>query len=249
MMEELKMNTKTMVKNIKKIGLEDYVTLPETEVSFEEITVVSKALGIERFACANLLFPQIDPAFLSIKHADTYDCKHRDALEGIKNFEICVPRFAVYTIDNPICALKITVSYEVRDKDPLGRGRIVAVYFESGLPDILNNNLFRSFQIKSEKYSFGTRQSESTLEFTSLFNGIIPEQGKQSIELAQKLFRDQVYLVTEATKWNVKTIPSKDPPTPIKDPLVIGIVGDECFLVDQFDCTTIEDYVRREFKK
>lgn len=50
---------------------------------------------------------------------------------------------------------------------------------------------------------------------------------------------DSVHLIWEA-EWE---------PTPLKDPLVVGTIGDTHFLIDQYDVTKLERYISSEFTR
>ena len=78
--------------------------------------------------------------------------------------------------------------------------------------------------------------------FTSKFRGIIPNQTKSRIDNAKSLFDSQVYIVAEADNWEGKQVDTIDP-------LVIGVRNSKCFLLDEFDCTKSENYVKMEFKE
>lgn len=63
----------------------------------------------------------------------------------------------------------------------------------------------------------------------------IPESVRRRIDAASPQF-DAMKLVWEA-EWTAD---------PVKDPLVIGLLGDKCFLVDQYDVTKLERYIVSE---
>lgn len=64
----------------------------------------------------------------------------------------------------------------------------------------------------------------------------IPDSVNRNIDRAREYF-DTVMLVWEA-QWT---------PAPVADPLVVGVVHDICFLVDQYDVTAKERYIASEF--
>lgn len=63
----------------------------------------------------------------------------------------------------------------------------------------------------------------------------IPASVRRRIDAASPEF-DAMKLVWEA-EWTAD---------PVKDPLVIGLLGDRCFLVDQYDVTKLERYIVSE---
>lgn len=60
------------------------------------------------------------------------------------------------------------------------------------------------------------------------------------LKLATQLFGEEVFIVAEAD-WQAREKETGDP-------LIVGVRGKTCYLVDTFDCTPREDYVRREFR-
>jgi hypothetical protein len=69
------------------------------------------------------------------------------------------------------------------------------------------------------------------------FSGLIPKEVKEEVIEAKDLF-DDLYLIKEAN-WQVEMIE--------KDPLIIGLLDGEAYLVSHFDCTPFEHYVKSEF--
>jgi hypothetical protein len=75
------------------------------------------------------------------------------------------------------------------------------------------------------------------ISLTDKFSGLIPTDVKKECIEAHSLF-DDVFLVKEAN-WQIELIE--------KDPLIIGILHGEAYLVSHFDCTPFEYYVKSEF--
>lgn len=79
--------------------------------------------------------------------------------------------------------------------------------------------------------------------FSTSFKGLIPETTKQKIKDAEELFSgDQsrgIFLIKECPSWTETEI--------TEDPLIVGIIGDQAYLIDQFDCTDLEAYIAAEF--
>lgn len=65
---------------------------------------------------------------------------------------------------------------------------------------------------------------------------VVPESVKRKVSGVKDRF-DAVNLVWEA-EWE---------PAPVKDPLVVGVIYDRAFLLDQFDVTKLERYIISEF--
>jgi hypothetical protein len=104
-----------------------------------------------------------------------------------------------------------------------------------------------------KKYDF-----QRSLIFSSQFNAAIPENTKERIEEAKPFFKNDLYFITETKpeEWNVEAIkgnpkiveyPFREIREITEDPLVVGVYRDRAYLVDFFDATPLEDYVRSEF--
>jgi hypothetical protein len=84
--------------------------------------------------------------------------------------------------------------------------------------------------------------SRKSIEIETSFKGIIPATTKEKIKKAEETFSDKnhgIFLIKECPVWQESEI--------TKDPLIIGVIGDQAYLIDKFDCTALEDYVKAEF--
>lgn len=90
--------------------------------------------------------------------------------------------------------------------------------------------------------SFQGDDTDRGISFRSELNVLIPKQTKDEIKVAREYFHNNLYFVAEVkpSEWNVEEHVQSDP-------LVIGVNGDECFLVTYFGTTAQEDYARKEF--
>lgn len=75
------------------------------------------------------------------------------------------------------------------------------------------------------------------------FTGVIPLETKAKIREAETsgVFSD--IRVLAETEWAVNVVPIPF----YADPIVVGLVGDEMWVIDIFDPTSLEDYIAREF--
>lgn len=81
------------------------------------------------------------------------------------------------------------------------------------------------------------------LQITASFEGIIPAETKQRIKKAEEAgVFGGIYILAEVEKWDIKKIVA-----PILDPLVVGLAHDTLYLIDTFDTTRLEEYVKQEF--
>jgi hypothetical protein len=82
-----------------------------------------------------------------------------------------------------------------------------------------------------------------SVEIDCAFKGIVPSTTKEKIKkAAEETFSDKnhgIFLIKECHDWQEKEI--------TKDPLIVGVIGDQAYLIDCFDCTPLESYVTSEF--
>ena len=185
---------------------------------------------------------RLDPSFLSMSNKLHYN-----------GSDITVPRFSVYPstiegFDEFSIGLRAMTDFVFL----FYSGKI---NFRSRVPDVMKKHLVKATDFYQDNHDFkegnwwkikrSTRKKyPSSLESLSLkskFHGLIPDETKSKTRAAKGVFGSDVYLIAETKpeEWNVQTI--------AKDPLVVGVFKDRCYLIDHFKTTSIEEYVRREF--
>ncbi len=251
-MNNLIMESQTIM--LGNVNLERYVSRPK-ELSEERKGGLQRLLG--RLERSELLenerlplqllqvereqYAQLDPSFLAMSNAINYRGK-----------EIKVPKFSVYYYNNKLNGFdRFSLTVSVIHIPFLHFGK---VEFGSELPDIMRKPLFRStdfYQGKDEHHRVWNRIPKDVkrkyhpylkTELSSGFNGLIPPETKSKIKTANKIFDKEVCLIAETMpeEWNVQTVKT--------DPLVVGVLnGENCYLIDHFNTTSVEDYVRKEF--
>ena len=92
--------------------------------------------------------------------------------------------------------------------------------------------------------------AERGLIFSNFINAIAPEETITKINESKKIFEGNIFFIAEIEphEWNIEFIEKK------RDPLVVGVtndrfgvVPDSCYLIDSFNPTPLEDYVKREW--
>lgn len=242
---------------VEKYGLEKNLTprssSEEVHGLLKKVIEISETprFGVEETAgidAINQLIPEIyqtiDPGFLNIKHPNnskiTYGGFDRSSGEIV--FEVTRPRFAVYSLDSPKCEVEVAIGLW---------GTHVSIdrrsVLQPSVSGILSKPLTSCFEIIRKKVTKDEDgedpfylPSHTRYSFTSKFKGIIPEDVRQTINYSKKLFGNRIYLVAEADNWKGRKVDTEDP-------LVIGVRGNKCFLLDEFDCTKMEHYVKSEF--
>lgn len=155
-------------------------------------------------------------------------------------FQVPVPKLALVNLNTPVFYLRRKEN-NIQETSTLPPGLANSVY-----GDILKR--------LNRATAFGKRY---TLSYT--WEGIIPESAKKDIEQAVRFFghyKDAyerntppaVYLLTEAPykDWTMASEPIPRPPRHI-DPLIVGNMGDDLFVIGAFDPTSLEQYVAMEF--
>jgi hypothetical protein len=114
----------------------------------------------------------------------------------------------------------------ISDDHPIAQ-RIHAIYKKTKMPPV---NIIR--------WIYGhVADRDIRISMTDKFSGLIPTDVKKECIEAHDMF-DDVFLVKEAN-WQIELIE--------KDPLIIGILNGEAYLVSHFDCTPFEYYAKSEF--
>ena len=182
--------------------------------------IKSSSLGIESIALddirnerVEIIYPKLYTFSLTQTNPKTFF--GRD-WAGRLNIKMRVPTFAVYSLDSPYC------EFWFEDIHGTKKGFTAP----KGLPQILSCSLLKKVGPLDKRHEI------RKTHFISIFKGLIPSGVKKEIKEATQYF-DQIYILGEA-KWCVEN------PTPEKDPLVIGILNDSCYLISEFDTTPIE---------
>ncbi len=213
-------------------------------------SLIAKAnFGIEREVRRKLLkeramltFPTLDPSFLTM-------CGHwLQISQSEGKIRIQLPRFAVFRLDNASFEMEgfVSVSWhcpEIYITHGVHAKNDIPTPMQSSLVSDLNNERSSRYQVEKSRYSSGRTSVTWTAQTT--FCGLIPEKIKEKIREEQHLF-DQILIIAEASTWNVQW---KDVSVSSSDPLLIGVINDTLFLLDEFDCTNVENYAAREFSK
>lgn len=213
----------TLEKRLQKLQSNDFLTKISGE--FDSITR-EYCLPVEQFArdtayreLMKLRFPIIDPAFLSIPQV------YRNHLTGEGKVwqQDTLPRFGVYSPDGNRCSLNLPYAHDTEG---------VYRYHNGGneytIPSVLSSQMMRAVH--------GVRDENKWI--SSTYTGTVPTQIKTVISTVKPYF-DQVFIVAEA-QW-------KEEKRPVKDPLVIGIKMDSCFLLGAYNCSLPEEFVKEHF--
>ncbi|MGV8152256.1 MAG: hypothetical protein ACP5OG_04175 [Candidatus Nanoarchaeia archaeon] len=220
-------------------------------------------------------YPQIDMSFLGIRNFWDYD--YPTLSKDLKNYEhtiikIPLPKFVPYSESNGFSEFKInckpdlwTFNFNSNSNNNMGR-QYIDLQISKGLRPLSNNE----WDILNK----GLRR----FTFTSKFLGIIPESTKKRMQEAKKAFSDlnmfnELYIIAETpiNQWIVSELIVEEPKLklkpvelpqhnlwPTRDPLLVAVTHEnripelynlKCYLIDHFNTTLAEDYVRKEFTR
>ncbi len=229
-----------LAKYIGKLKRNDVIPAGEREGLFKG------ALGIEKMALAQGFYPTITPDFLSMKGDKILRTLYSvcDILYGIGNFPLktTTPLFAMYSLTDPTMVLSVTYSSGKSSGELVGPLIAHSVSSSPSLPEFLSEKYKPA--IKTDQgctFEFGTLITK--LVFNSTFSGFFPERTKVEIDVAKNLFGSQMYLVAPA-EWTLERV---EHITQVEDPLVVGVLSKQMFLIDSFDCSPLEEYVKGKY--
>ncbi len=76
------------------------------------------------------------------------------------------------------------------------------------------------------------------IELTSTLHCLVPAETQERIKKAKEIFKNNLYFIAEAKpdEWNVRKIAPRDP-------LVVGLIDNQGYLIDKFDPTDLESYI------
>lgn len=228
----------------------------EIEKTIEQILGEENLFGTERLLLANLfyqagLYKKINLSFLNMRNV-----KKGSDDESYESF----PKFTVH-------------KRSMGGFDPF----LLDIYTDFGkpiffklcnnkLPDFIDEKLIEAVAGDHEQYEGNSDEAEVLIAggywaydnvscglrawrevnnfctYSHSFNGFIPQKTKEKIETADKIFGRDLFLIkeTKLEDWTKEIRITKDP-------LIIGVMNDESYLVDHFNTTPLEDYIKSEF--
>jgi hypothetical protein len=137
-----------------------------------------------------------------------------------------VPIFAVYSEDYS--------NFEIQIEHDRYNNNLI-INFPSYIHEIIKKHLKKAIKINDKDIL----KQNSVCKLKSKFYGIIPNEARETIEKAKDYF-NRTYIITEAQNYDGSV-------EIVKDPLIIGILNDKGFLLDEFNCTPLETYAKNFF--
>ncbi len=223
---------------------------------FQELNRRERQLILERKQLEiSTKYSELNPSFLSMGQQKEHDGN-----------TVRIPRFSVYSTDNPTFSIHFRRWYDSWDmvsktKSVLGgNGRIEIVIYA---PKLFSDQLIKSLEFNkysnpssdgsghASEYLFQNIPKKVTEKYVELgnvcvlgtqFNGILPDTTLDKIKEYEQTNGGNIYIIAESKPedWTTKLLPTCDP-------IIVGVLEDKCYLIDHFNTTQLEDYVRREF--
>lgn len=162
-----------------------------------------------------------------------------------------LPRLVPFSLSSASFGMRVYTSFE---------GGLANICFEPTLPRCLESHYRKLMQPILER---AAREAEEARErsgkpYRSLFSyemkwrGVIPEGTKVKIERALPYFEpyplrvalgirkpEAIFIIAEVDNWAASEITT--------DPIVVGVKKDKLHVIDTFDMTPLEEYVKREY--
>lgn len=211
-------------------------------------------------------YTKIDLSFLSMKKANKDETRtHTFSSDKgcVKDFIPYVPAFSVHKLRKDSegfefgqCVIELEISGTVNDEKALSqiclRGLPLSILRKMGnafTQEVMEEDQLRDYS-NSPQWSINTPRSNRSwfsqnVVLSQGFHGMMPSETKKRVTEAYDKFteimggRCEIFLIKECESWKSEVV--------TKDPLVVGMIGDQAYLIDHFDCTDLEAYVNSEF--
>jgi hypothetical protein len=179
----------------------------------------------------------------------------------INDTTITLPRFSVYTpaelemeisvkiIDYASCPKKIKVSFEQPRRIP----RVIANYLIKSIDLFSHADMYdedkQAYEFSSidkhlfKKYDRISYRNNS-ITFSSMFSCFVRKNTQEKLIKAKEIFENENMFIISETRpdeWNKKRV--------VSEGAFIGVLLDQCFLIDHFKTEPIEQYLTMDYKK
>ncbi len=243
---------------IETYGLESYVharpQLDEKRIAQLDRLIANATLGIDEHVRGRLLrerlrheFPALDMSFLGISGAKlVVKCPEL-------RFQVTNPKFCVYGLDRPDFVLdyQVTVKSGKQCFD-LDEWMVSFSSFNvSAGPSVrpeLTKHLMSACRVvlKNDRHRVGVnhegRSHSYTWNTSQGFGTYVPDDVRTIIRNETHRL-DGMYIIAEAKEWNV----GEPQISTDRDPLLVGHVQGEYFLLAEFECTDLEAKIATGF--
>lgn len=209
------------------------------------------------------IYPKIDLSFLSMKQ-ENKDEKSRITRFVSSSKEIVrlpvVPRFSIHQLEKNNISNKfyfrdciITVRSLINSSDHCAISQVslninnnfifknIVKVFVSGKIEKGMNPPYRDeseWRVYMRSIKGCGSWYDTDIQFAHKFIGLMPTKTKEKIKEVEKDF-SKIYLIKECESWTSTVV--------TRDPIIVGMVGEQAYLIDHFDCTDMEKYVKDQF--
>lgn len=239
-MSEGKFDVSQFVRNAPKASKAELKELEERLGGHFALNCEKEGLAIVRRELAQKAYPEVNPEFLRLHNEAKY--KNNGAEETIK-----VPRFAVWTVKDPLFRLTISclpdlaifwttkkeVVVTVGGEIPQVLARQLALSTEV-LCDLdgseLINSRFGGYSRKCSSLSpdIAAKYKQIGVTLQTVYQGLLSSDARTAAKEAQRLFLKKMYFAREVEPQQWNTQPSAQD----KDPIMLGLIYDKCFLIN-----------------
>ena len=219
-MPKLSVTQEDLDRELTRIGTRSACLLP-IESSDEHRKEISQAIRRLQQAKLDLLFPRLDPSFMTWRHKDGW------------------PSLAIFSLESPSCEFV---------HEPEGPFSIMRSEHDMSRywPERFKEKYYADVYQKLERLAreeYAPDHLRGCARISAKFSGILPEKTKDKLEGLKEHFGKQMFVVREAPEWEVDTWA-----VPLNfDPLLVGVYGEGFWLLDDFDLTPLERIIKSEF--
>lgn len=175
----------------------------------------------------------------------SYGCLSFEPLKW-RNKKTGWPLLAVFSLDSP--RFEISVKMTIRWRwSPQAYSDVQHLEARAQLAPKLPAPLASCYDDVVKTLQTSARRKRKSITLATEYIGAIPNEIRGKIHEAKGQFED-VFLIAEAGKWNLVEKKARVLPNPNEgDPLVVGWDGSSLWVIDSFDLTPIERFVKSEF--
>jgi hypothetical protein len=149
------------------------------------------------------------------------------------------PRLALFGLESPVCSLRVEGYWS--DKWFRSEWKPYSKIY-SGMP----TELLQYYDDVKQKLYDLCAQHKADVTLRCSYSGVFPLSTRHKIHDNMDKFK-RLYLLTEATDWQVVMTEKPKPTLELADPLLVGWDGESLWLIDHFELTPIERLIAAEF--
>lgn len=187
---------------------------------------------------AQYTYSRLDLSFLGVSDILDYECKHMK-----RHYKVIVPKFGVYPLGgeskfsihfNTYNDVNIQINNDelpkIFDKELLKS--LVEIVYESEYPP--RDGQYYKIRNYLNRDTYKNYKTIYDLIFYNEFYTFLPSKNRENIHKSKTIFKTkELYVIT-------KTKPNEPNPKFAENLLIVGVINDECFLVDSIHADNIK---------